>query len=110
MSFETVDSIQSGLQRSGAQQDQPANGALTQKFASLMRPASGVASSSSAESGIVADAANQALRTAKMNADLAAIGQQAAAAAAALKLQNDLNDATVNFTKNVGSSVKAAAQ
>lgn len=55
-------------------------------------------------------AAYQASVNAATNAAMAAIAQQAAIAAAALKLSNDLNDATVSFTKNIGSSVKSAAQ
>jgi hypothetical protein len=41
---------------------------------------------------------------------LSVIAQQAATQAAVLKMSNDLNDATVSFMKNIGSSVKSAAQ
>ncbi len=41
---------------------------------------------------------------------LSVIAQQAATQAAVLKISNDLNDATVSFMKNIGSSVKSAAQ
>lgn len=55
-------------------------------------------------------AAYQASVNAATNAALSAIAQQASIAAAALKLSNDLNDATISFTKGIGSSVKSAAQ
>jgi hypothetical protein len=58
----------------------------------------------------IALAGYQASVSAATQAALAAIGQQAAIAAAALKLSNDLNDASVSFMKNIGSSVKSAAQ
>ena len=41
---------------------------------------------------------------------MSVIAQQAATQAALLKMSNDLNDATVSFMKNIGSSVKSAAQ
>lgn len=41
---------------------------------------------------------------------LAELGQKAALDTALLKLQNDLNDATVAVMKSIGSSVKSAAQ
>lgn len=41
---------------------------------------------------------------------LAELGQKAALDTALLKLQNDLNDATVSLMKSMGSSVKSAAQ
>ena len=41
---------------------------------------------------------------------MSVIAQQAATQAAVLKISNDLNDATVSFMKNIGSSVKSAAQ
>lgn len=41
---------------------------------------------------------------------LAADGRKAALSAARQKLLNDLNDAVASFIKNIGSSVKAAAQ
>lgn len=58
----------------------------------------------------IALAAYQATVNAATNAAMSAIAQQAAIAAAALKLSNDLNDATISFTKGIGSSVKSAAQ
>ena len=51
-----------------------------------------------------------AAETAMVNASLAATAQQAASDAAALKMSNDLNDAEVSFLKNIGSSIKSAAQ
>ena len=51
-----------------------------------------------------------AAKNAAENLALSIIGQKAAMAAAMLKLMNDLNDATVSFVKNIGSSVKSAAQ
>ena len=44
------------------------------------------------------------------NMAMSQIGQEAAIQAASLKLSNDLNDASVSFMKNIGSSVKSAAQ
>jgi hypothetical protein len=51
-----------------------------------------------------------AAKNAAENFLLSQIGQQAAMAAALLKMDNDLNDATVSFVKNIGSSIKSAAQ
>ena len=49
-------------------------------------------------------------QSAAMQRSLAEISQKAAMDTALLKLQNDLNDATVSMLKNIGSSIKAAAQ
>lgn len=57
----------------------------------------------------VADADKLAKENQRNNFMLSMIGQKAAMSAAMLKLNNDLNDATVSFVKNIGSSVKAAA-
>lgn len=51
-----------------------------------------------------------AAETAMTNAGLALVAQEAAQAAAVLKMSNDLNDAQVSFMKNIGSSIKSAAQ
>jgi hypothetical protein len=82
--------------------------ARTQKGEGLMSAVAAGTTLTSTEQ--IALAAYQASVNAATNAAMAAIAQQAAIAAAALKLSNDLNDATVSFTKNVGSSVKSAAQ
>jgi hypothetical protein len=58
----------------------------------------------------IAGAGAMAAETNATNLALAVIGQEAALAAAMLKLSNDLNDASVSFLKNIGSSVKSAAQ
>jgi hypothetical protein len=57
----------------------------------------------------VADADALAKENERNNLILSIIGQKAAMSAAILKLNNDLNDATVSFVKNIGSSIKAAA-
>jgi hypothetical protein len=57
----------------------------------------------------IEDADALAKRNALENMMLAMIGQKAAQATAMLKLSDDLNDATVSFIKNIGSSVKTAA-
>lgn len=49
-------------------------------------------------------------QSAAMQRSLAELGQKAALDTALLKLQNDLNDATVSVMKSMGSSVKSAAQ
>ena len=49
-------------------------------------------------------------QSAAMQRSLAELGQKAALDTALLKLQNDLNDATVSVMKSIGSSVKSAAQ
>lgn len=49
-------------------------------------------------------------QSAAMQRSLAEMGQKTAMETALLKLQNDLNDATVSMLKNIGSSIKAAAQ
>jgi hypothetical protein len=79
------------------------------QFANLMGSSYQAYNSATGASGVLETAAAQALETAKMNAGLSAITQQASVTAAALKIQNDMNDASVNFTKNIGSSVKSAA-
>ena len=58
----------------------------------------------------LAMSAAMAEETAMTNMAMSQIGQEAAIQAAALKLSNDLNDASVSFMKNIGSSVKSAAQ
>ncbi len=58
----------------------------------------------------IAMSAAMAAETAMTNMAMSQIGQEAAIQAAALKLSNDLNDASVSFMKNIGSSVKSAAQ
>jgi hypothetical protein len=63
-----------------------------------------------AQAAMLAYSALSAAQASATQAALSTIGQMAATAAAALKLSNDLNDATVSFMKNIGSSVKAAAQ
>ena len=45
-----------------------------------------------------------------MQRSLAELSQKAAVEAALLKLENDLNDATVSAIKQIGSSIKAASQ
>lgn len=82
--------------------------ARTSKGEGLMTAVAGGATLTATEQ--IALAAYQASVNAATNAAMAAIAQQAAIAAAALKLSNDLNDATISFTKNIGSSVKSAAQ
>lgn len=49
-------------------------------------------------------------QNAAMQRSLAETNQKAAVATALLKLQTDLNDASVSFIKSIGSSVRAAAQ
>lgn len=58
----------------------------------------------------VASAGAMALENSMTMTALSAIAQAAATQAAVLKISNDLNDAAVSFMKNVGSSVKSAAQ
>lgn len=69
--------------------------------------AGGVATTGAQE---LATAGAEAAANAHTNRMMAQIAQQAAIAAAALKLSNDLNDATIGFMKGIGSSVKSAAQ
>ena len=49
-------------------------------------------------------------QSAAMQRSLAELSQKAAVEAALLKLENDLNDATVSAIKQIGSSIKAASQ
>ena len=63
-----------------------------------------------AQAAMLAYSAASAAQASATQAALSKIGQIAATAAAALKLSNDLTDATINFMKNIGSSVKSASQ
>lgn len=108
MTVETVNLNQTGTQANGSQLSQTSSQSSGQ-FANLMGSSYASYSSPTGASGVIEAAAAQALETAKMNSALSAITQEASVTAAALKIKNDLNDASVNFTKNIGSSVKSAA-
>ncbi len=58
----------------------------------------------------VALAQAMAAETAVTNTGLALVAQEAAQAAAVLKMSNDMNDAQVSFMKSIGSSMKSASQ
>lgn len=63
------------------------------------------------EAAVIAPAPNDwVAQSTAMQRSLAELGQKAAVETARLKLQNDLNDSTVSLIKNIGSSVKSAAQ
>lgn len=62
------------------------------------------------QAAMLAYSALSAAQASATQAALAKIGQIAATAAAALKLSNDLHDASISFMKNIGASVKSAAQ
>jgi hypothetical protein len=108
MTVETVNSNQI-VPPTNAGQPGQASSQSSGLFANLMGSSYGSYNSPTGASGVIEAAAAQALETAKMNSALSAITQEASVTAAALKVKNDLNDASVNFTKNIGSSVKSAA-
>ena len=79
-------------------------------WASRLTSAMAVGGTALSSAEQIAMSAAMAAETAMTNMAMSQIGQQAAIQAASLKLSNDLNDASVSFMKNIGSSVKSAAQ
>lgn len=79
-------------------------------WASRLTSAMAVGGTALSSAEQIAMSAAMAAETAMTNMAMSQIGQEAAIQAAALKLSNDLNDASVSFMKNIGSSVKSAAQ
>lgn len=79
-------------------------------WASRLTSAMAVGGTALSSAEQIAMSAAMAAETAMTNMAMSQIGQEAAIQAASLKLSNDLNDASVSFMKNIGSSVKSAAQ
>jgi hypothetical protein len=79
-------------------------------MASTLPTVAGTAAMGASGMAAVGASAAMAAETTATNTALSLIAQQAAMAAAALKVSNDLAEAKVSFMKTVGSMIKSAAQ